>query len=94
MHTPHKTKIIATVFAIGMGLATISHAEETAAEQTQAAGSKVANKVKQGARKVSDEVCEMINGKMKCVAKKVKHKAQNAADSIESKVKEEKNKVD
>lgn len=90
----NKTKIFAAVFAINMGLATIANAEETAIEQTQATGNKVADKVKKGARKASDEVCEMMNGKMHCIGKKIKHKVQNAADSVESKAKEEKNKVD
>jgi len=94
MNKKYKAQIIATVFAMGMGLATISHAEETTVEKVQATGNKAADKVKKGARKASDEVCEMVNGKMECMAKKVKHKAQNAVDSIETKAKEEKNKAD
>lgn len=35
------------------------------------------------ARKVKDEVCEMVDGKMKCVGKKIKHAAQNASDNLE-----------
>lgn len=38
---------------------------------------------KKTARKVKDEVCEMVDGKMKCVGKKIKHAAQNAADNVE-----------
>lgn len=49
---------------------------------------------KKGTRAAKDEVCEMVNGKMECVAKKVKHKMQNAADSVGTKVKDEKNKID
>jgi hypothetical protein len=37
-------------------------------------------------RKVKDEVCEMVDGKMKCVGKKIKHAAQNAGDNIEDAV--------
>lgn len=90
----YKKQIIATVFALGMGLTTIAQAEETAAEQTQATGNKITDKIKKDTRKASDEVCEMMNGKMECIAKKVKHKAQNAADTVETKTKEEKNKID
>lgn len=86
--------IIATVFAIGAGLTTIAQAEETMGEKAQHIGNKAADSVKKGARKVQDETCEMINGKMECIAKKVKHKAQNAGDAIETKAKEEKNKID
>jgi len=94
MNKIYKKQIIATVFALGLVLSTIAQAEETVVEKTQAVGTKALNKVKKGARAASDEVCETINGKVQCVAKKMKHKAQNAADSIEAKVKEEKEKID
>jgi hypothetical protein len=36
----------------------------------------------------------MVNGKMKCVGKKIKNKARNAKDKIETTTEELKNKVD
>lgn len=94
MNKFYKKQIIATVFALGVGLSTIAQAEETVVEKTQAVGNKAINKVKKGSRAAADQVCEMVNGKMECIAKKIKHKAQNAADSVEGKVKEEKEKID
>ena len=94
MNKNFKKQIIATVFALGMGVSTIAHAEEGVIEKTQTVGNKAADKVKKGARAASDEVCELVNGKMECVAKKVKHKVQNGADAVETKAKEEKNKID
>lgn len=80
--------LMAAAFAGGL------HAEETTMEK---AGTKVDEGVdatKSTYRKAKDEVCNMVNGKMECVAKKVGHKVQDAADSTKTKAKEIKNKVD
>lgn len=42
--------------------------------------------VKKGYRAAKDKTCEVVNGKMECAAKKVKHKVQNAGDEIKDKV--------
>jgi len=82
--------LMGATFTAGSNL----HAEETVAEKTTATVTKAKNATKRGMRSASDEVCEMINGKMRCVGKKLKHKAQNAADATGAKAKEVKNKVD
>jgi hypothetical protein len=41
---------------------------------------------KKATRKIKDKTCEMVNGKMECTAKKIKHKAQNAMDEAKDKV--------
>ncbi len=61
-------------------------AEETVVEKTKEVAADTGKAVKKGARAVKDKTCEMINGKMECLAKKVKHKAQNAGDEISDKV--------
>ena len=33
-------------------------------------------------RNLKDQTCELVNGKMECTAKKLKHKAENAADVL------------
>jgi hypothetical protein len=38
--------------------------------------------MKKAGRKIKDETCEMVNGKMECAAKKAKHKVQNAVDDL------------
>lgn len=55
---------------------------------------KTTDKVKSTYRDAKDKVCEMIDGKMKCVAKKIKNKALNMADKLETDATELKNKVD
>ena len=37
-------------------------------------------------REIKDQTCEMVNGKMECAAKKVKHSIQNITDDIEDAV--------
>jgi len=39
--------------------------------------------VKKAARAAEDKTCELVNGKMECAAKKVKHSIQNGADKVE-----------
>lgn len=39
-----------------------------------------------GARNLKDKTCEMMDGKMKCAGKKLKHKMQNAGDEVSDKV--------
>jgi len=67
------------------------HAEVTATEKIETSADKAGDSVKKAYRKVKDKTCEMVNGKMECVAKKIKHKAKNAADAIETKATEIKN---
>jgi len=40
---------------------------------------------KKAYRKAKDKTCEMVNGKMECIAKKAKHSVQNAADEVKDK---------
>ena len=40
---------------------------------------------KKAGRKVKDETCEMVNGKMECAAKKVGNKIKNGVDEVKDK---------
>jgi hypothetical protein len=46
--------------------------------------------VKRGARRttraVKDKTCELVNGKMECAGKKLKHKVQNVGDDVKDAV--------
>jgi hypothetical protein len=41
--------------------------------------------VKKTGRQVSDDTCEMVNGKTQCAAKKLKHGVQNTTDDVKTK---------
>lgn len=69
-------------------------AEETTLEKAETAKNKAVDSVKKTARDIKDKTCEMINGKMECVAKQVKHTGQDAMDAAKTKVNEIGNKVD
>jgi len=43
---------------------------------------KSGNAIKKAGRSASDEACPLVNGKVKCAAKKMKHRAQNASDKM------------
>jgi type II secretory pathway pseudopilin PulG len=55
-------------------------AEDSVKQDVKEAAQDTGKAMKKAGRKVKDETCEMVNGKMECAAKKMKHKVQNAAD--------------
>lgn len=88
-----KSKLITTcIFVTTFSLGIAAYAEEpTVGEKVENSTNKVVDSVKKGARKASDEVCDMVNGKKHCVGKKMKHSMQNTGDKIDSKATEIKN---
>lgn len=81
-----KTSVI--LFSLALSFATNSvMAEEPIGTQINEKVEKGANATKRTARKASDEVCEMINGKTKCVKKKLKHHVQNIEDKAKTEMK-------
>lgn len=73
---------------------TLAWAEETTGEKVGEVASDTKKAVKKGVRNMKDATCEMVNGKMECAGKKLKHKAQNAGDEIGDKADDVKKKVD
>ena len=69
-------------------------AVETVGEKMETSGNKAADSVKSTYRKGKDKACEMVDGKMSCAGKKMKHKMEDAADSASTKGTEVKNKID
>jgi uncharacterized protein YjbJ (UPF0337 family) len=69
-------------------------AVETNAEKAETVVNKSVDKVKSAARDMDNKVCEMIDGKMKCVVTKIKNKLKNAQDTTKTKATEIKNKID
>ncbi len=76
------TAVVTTAF-LGSFTSNFAHADETVKEKVSEAGKDTKRAMKKGARKIQDETCEMIDGKMKCMGKKIKHSAQNVGDKIE-----------
>jgi hypothetical protein len=61
-------------------------ADDTTKEKVVEAARDSKRAMKKGARKVKDETCELVNGKMECVGQKMKHGAQNIGDKVEDAV--------
>ena len=68
-----------------------AQAEETVTEKIETQTNKATDSVKKTYRSAKDKTCEMVNGKMECAVKKLKHKGQNAMDKVETKATEIKN---
>ncbi len=83
-----------TLGSLGFALGTSALADETVLEKTQNVGNKAVDSVKETGRDVKDKTCEMVNGKMECLPKKIKNKTKTAVDKTETKAKQIKNKVD
>ena len=76
--TLSKFALVAIVAAAGFA----AHAEDSVKQDVKEAGHDAAVGMKKAGRKVKDETCEMVNGKMECAAKKAKHKVDNAVDDV------------
>ncbi len=65
----------------------ILRAEPDVSENAKETVHDVKKGTKKAARKVKDKTCELVDGKMSCAGKKLKHKAQNVGDDIDDAVK-------
>lgn len=81
------------IFTIMINTSVYSIAEETVTEKIETNTNKSRDAVKGTFRNVQDKTCEMLNGKMECFAKKAKHKMQNVMDKADTKIKEQKKKI-
>lgn len=94
MNTKKALTALFLALAFAGTAATQSHAEETLGEKAQAKMETAKNQAKKTYRKAKDKVCDIVNGKVECEAKKLKHRAQNAADKLKAEAKRAKNKAD
>jgi hypothetical protein len=83
----------ATVILASVSLSSL-RAEETTGEKIEDTGRTIKRKTKKGMNHAKDEVCEMVNGRMECIGKKIKHKTGEAVDSVKDGAKSTKDKVD
>lgn len=74
------------ILAVSPFISRVTFAEGTpVVEKAKEVGRDVSKNAKKGARSLEDKTCEMVNGKMECAAKKIKHGAQNAVDEVKDK---------
>lgn len=83
-----KVILMATIFAFSTFPAVLprAHAESEVKEDVAEAAQDAKKTVRKGARNVKDKTCELVNGKMECAGKKLKHKAQNVGDEVKDAV--------
>ena len=61
-------------------------AESDLSKDTKEAVSDVKKGTKKAVRKAKDKTCELVDGKMSCAGKKLKHKAENLGDEVKDAV--------
>ena len=87
MHSNFKTFFLSFAVAVFISTNISDKAIASSAKSTtKEIGSDTKRVAKKGTRKIKDEVCEMIDGKMKCMAKKIKHAAKNTGDKVKDAV--------
>ena len=79
------TLVLAAALTATFGLQTAKAEDSKAVSEMKEAGRDVKKGAKKAGRKIKDETCEMVNGKMECAAKKAGHKIENAADEVKDK---------
>ncbi len=84
---------IAAVLLISTQYSQTLMAVETVSEKTEIVVEKASNAVKKAYRSAKDSGCETVDGKINCLGKKIKHKAENISDEAATKLKEIKNKT-
>jgi F0F1-type ATP synthase membrane subunit b/b' len=72
-----------SLFGLQATTVEFAHADETMKEKAKETMNDAKRGAKKAARAAEDKTCEMVNGKMECAAKKVKHSIQNGADKVE-----------
>lgn len=81
------TAFVTTALLVDSYTVNFAHAaDDTVKEKAVEVGKDTKRAMKKGARKVKDETCEMVDGKMKCMGQKIKHGAQNVGDKVEDAV--------
>lgn len=83
MFTKKFVAMMALVIFGSQMIGTAAFADESVKEKAKETYHDSKRGVKKATREVKDKTCEMINGKMECAAKKVKHTIQNGADHVE-----------
>ena len=90
----YKSLVASGFIAASLAFSFNAGATESAGEKATAEKNKAVDSTKETYRNAKNEICELVNGKMHCAARKVKNKMRTAADKTKTKAKEVKNKVD
>lgn len=59
-----------------------AQAEETMTEKTQETATDIKKAMKKGGHRVEEKGCEMVNGKLQCLGKKIKNRGEEVKDEV------------
>ena len=79
------TLMLITLALAFFSFAALGESDTTKAkEETKQAWSNTKKLVRKKTRAAKDETCHLVNGKMECAAKKLKHNAENLGDELKN----------
>ena len=83
-----RTTLMTLAAACTLSFAGLSsaYAEETVGEKVKEGWQDTKKNAKQTWRNAKGELCEMVDGKAQCMAKRAKNKAKNAGDEVKDAV--------
>ncbi len=88
-----KVSVLIFVFSC-LNFPSVGFSGESFVEKAEVKKNETLDSIKKVGRSAKDAGCKMLNGKLECAVKKMQSKVNNASDSVETKLKEEKNKND
>ncbi len=81
------------VLAASLGIAVNAFADETLMQKAETDKNQATDAVKKTYRSAKDQACPLVNGKVVCAEKKIKHSAQNLSDESKTKATEVKHEI-
>lgn len=78
-------KTIAILGVAMVGFTAMAETDKPLSQDVKEAVQDTKKVAKKAGRKVKDETCEMVNGKMECAAKRVGNKIKNGVDEVKDK---------
>ncbi len=76
------------ILAASLGFAANVRAEESVTKKEETEKNEASDSAKRTYREVEDQACPLVNGKIVCLEKKIKHTVKNMSDSEKTKAKE------
>ena len=85
---------VLSIIALSTVFSPLSYSVQTIEEKAETKRNENTDLIKKTYRNIDNEICEVINGKIKCIGKKISNKTKDFVDKTKTKSKEIKNKID
>jgi hypothetical protein len=82
MNYTKRLSIAACLATLGFAFSYTANAADSVKHEAKEAAHDTKKSAKKAYRSAKDKTCEMVNGKLECAAKSVKHKTENTVDEV------------